>query len=126
MTRTAEEIDRLVESALEATMPTEAARIRALRVRPRCELRPWDYGAPGDTHPCWVVLEHPESNTAIVYSDVGFGPKMPWGLLFISGEHMSMGMDSSWFTSLDEAFRNSWASEEVNPHQEGESPSHVV
>ena len=39
----------------------------------------------------------------------------PWGLLFMSGEYMSMGMDSQWYVSLEDAFRESSAWEGENP-----------
>ena len=83
--------------------------IRALLVEPYpVELRPWDYGQP-DSYICWTVLEHPESNSAIVYCDGGFGPKSPWGLVCLSGSYMGMGMDSGWFTNLEDAYRDSFA-----------------
>ena len=79
MTRTQTEIDALVEAAI-ATIgdPRVCALVQRLRVPARCELRPWDYGSPGEVHACWIILEDPESNTAIAYSDDGFGPKLPW------------------------------------------------
>ncbi|CAG0933531.1 hypothetical protein TFLX_03094 [Thermoflexales bacterium] len=70
-------------------------------------------GKKGQTYPCWIVLEHKESNTGIAYCDYGFGPKDPWGLVFLSGD--SMGMDSGWFSSLEDAFRESMAREGPNP-----------
>ena len=54
------------------------------------------------------------ANTGIAYCPEGFGPRDPWGLVFLSGEHMSMGMDSGWFTSLEDAFRESSAWEGEN------------
>ena len=84
---------------------------RRLRVPPRREMRPWDYGEPHQ-YPCWIVLEHPPSNTAIAYCAHGFGPRTPWGLLWLS-DHLSMGQDSGWFASLEEAVRDSQAAEEL-------------
>jgi hypothetical protein len=78
-------------------------------VTPRCEQRSWDYGAPGTVYRCWIVLEHPASGTGIAYCEQGFGPSCPWGLLWISGEHLSMGMDSGWYDSLEDAVRESFA-----------------
>jgi hypothetical protein len=60
------------------------------------------------TYPCWIVLEHAPSNTAIAYCAEGFGPGCPWGLLFLEGEHLSMGMDSGWFTYLSMRFASRW------------------
>lgn len=110
------EISALVESELfKIKQPELLALGRNLVVKPRLELRPWDYGKVGEKYPCWVALEHQPSNTTIVYCSQGFGPQYPWGLLFISGQHMSMGMDSQWFTSLEDALRGSIAWEGKNP-----------
>jgi len=53
--------------------------IRGLFVTPECQMRAWDYGRPGETLPCWLVLAHKASNIGIAYCDHGFGPSMPWG-----------------------------------------------
>jgi hypothetical protein len=77
-------------------------------------MRPWDYGRPGEAFPCWLVPEHQASNTGIAYCEQGFGPRCPWGLLFLEGtEHMSMGMDSAWFEYFLEACFEFKASSEV-------------
>lgn len=85
-----------------------------LRVTPRCENRPWDYGETGETYPCWILLEHAQSDTCVAYCDMGFGHEYPWGLLFIC-THLNMGMDCQWFTSLEDAVRQSTAWEGENP-----------
>lgn len=77
--------------------------------------RRFDYGAPDQQFICWTVLEHPASNTGIAFSGQGFGPSYPWGLVFLSGPHMNIGMDCGWFVSLEEAFRESIARDEPNP-----------
>lgn len=109
---------------IEALVARQVARIsqaellealRPLLVQPRCEQRPWDYGAAGQTYPCWIVAEHQPSNIGIAYCESGFGPSSPWGLLFLRGPHLSMGVDSQWFVSLEQAFRDSMAWEGENP-----------
>jgi len=61
-----------------------------------------------------MVLVHPASNTGIAYSEFGFGPRTPWGLLFLEGtEHMSMGMDSGWFSHFLDAYFDSKAVTEL-------------
>jgi hypothetical protein len=91
--------------------------IRKLLVSPRCEARPWDYGEPDAKYPCWIFAEHQASNTAFAYCEQGFGPRCPWGLLWISGEYLNMGMDSSWFSSLEDLVKDSraWPDEEQKP-----------
>jgi hypothetical protein len=96
---TAASLIALIESELTALKDQRVINdIRGLLVRPEPQVRAWDYGAPGEAYPCWVVLEEKSSNTGIAYCESGFGPAMPWGLLFLRGsDHMSMGMDSGWF-----------------------------
>jgi hypothetical protein len=109
-------IDALVDQEL--TRVTDAklsARIAELRVKPSCVERAWDYGEHATSYPCWTILEHPETNTGIAYCSQGFGPSFPWGLVFLSGPHMSIGMDSGWYGSLEAALRESMAWDEPNP-----------
>jgi hypothetical protein len=116
MPSTADDISKLVATEISRISQADLARrIRELLVAIRCEPREWDYGEPDQTYPCWIVAEHPESNTAFAYCEYGFGPRIPWGLLSIEGQHMSLGMDSGWFISLEEAFRDSFAWEGTNP-----------
>jgi len=90
-------------------------RIRSLLVAPYAVERDWDYGKVGERYTCWTVLEHPPSNTAIAYCQQGFGPSSPWGLVFLSGEPMGIGMDSAWFSTLESALRESLAWGGPNP-----------
>jgi hypothetical protein len=85
--------------------------IRAHLVEPAPELRDWDYGAPDQQYPCWIVFRHAASNTGIAFCEQGFGPRCPWGLLWIGGggEQMSIGQDSGWYTSFLETYFNSFA-----------------
>src|SRR5262249_7277674 len=83
--------------------------IANLLVEPRREMRSWDYGPDGTMYACWIVLEHRASNTVIVHCEEGFGAKDPWGMLFLEGPHQSMGMDSQWYATLEDAFRESGA-----------------
>ena len=113
------EVAALVEAQVAGVAdPKAIALIRSLLVRPRCELRPWDYGAPGTEYPCWIVAEHVASQTGIAYCEQGFGPRCPWGLLWLSGEHLSMGMDCSWFSSLEDAVRDSFAWPDSASHEQ--------
>ena len=88
--------------------------IRRLLIPPCLQTKAWDYGEPGDAYPCWLVLAHQASNTAIAYCEFGFGPKNPWGLLFLEGsEYLSMGMDSGWFRHFLDAYFDSFAATEL-------------
>lgn len=113
---TAEEISNLVEREIERIGEPELVhRIRELLVVPYPVERDWNYGAPGQKFTCWTVVEHQESNTGIAYCEDGFGPSYLWGLMFLSGSHMDMGMDCNWYASLEDAMRESMAWEQPNP-----------
>lgn len=95
--------------------PELVACIEKHLIKSRLEDREWDYGDVGQTFPCWICLEDRRSNTAIAYCEQGFGPTNPWGLLFLAGEPSSLGMDSGWFTTLEDVVRNSMFWEGKNP-----------
>ena len=84
-------------------------RIRELLVAPYPIERAWNYGIPNERFTCWTILEHHPSNTGIAFCSQGFGPSNPWGLVFLAGQHMGIGMDSAWFASLEDAMRESAA-----------------
>jgi hypothetical protein len=84
-----------------------ARQIRSLLIAPKPVLRDWDYGEKGQQYVCWIVLEDHASKTGIAYCESGFGPKAPWGLIFLEGS--SMGMDSAWFTTFLQAYFESSA-----------------
>ncbi len=92
--------------------------IRRLLVEPNLVLRPWDYGEPGQQYPCWTVLDDTaHSGTGIAYCASGFGPKCPWGLVWLGDDmgdkRASMGMDSGWFPTFMDAFFDSFAATEL-------------
>lgn len=67
--------------------------IERLLVEPRPHMRAWHYGAPGERYLCWMVFE--DRGEGIAYCEQGFGPRDPWGLVFLDGD--SIGMDSEWY-----------------------------
>jgi hypothetical protein len=87
--------------------------IRSLLVEPEIVLRAWDYGQPGQTFPCWTVLDDSAgSDSGVAYCEDGFGPRCPWGLVFLGDDRLgksSIGMDSGWFPTFMEAYFNSFA-----------------
>jgi hypothetical protein len=116
MTITAETVvSGLVEGELAVLSDQRVVtHIRSLLVTPFSQMRAWDYGTPDEAYPCWMVLAHRPSNTGISYCESGFGPGSPWGLLALEGtDHMSMGMDSSWFTHFLDGYFSSSASTEL-------------
>jgi hypothetical protein len=91
-----------------ASDPSVREVIARYRVAPRLEMRAWAY-APDTSFPCWIIFEHEASNTGICYSEYGFGPLCPWGLLWLVGGRQDMGDDSGWFPTLEGAVRDSCA-----------------
>lgn len=113
-THSADDISQLVQIELDKiSSPEIVVAIKSLLVTPRLHMRNWDYGKPGETLPCWMILEHHKSSTGIAYSDFGFGPKTPWGLVFLSDSDNWFGMDSGWYTSLEGAFCESVAARDL-------------
>jgi hypothetical protein len=114
---TATEVTSLVEKQLALIEVARVQeRIRRFLVSPYPVAGSWDYGKEDQTYVCWIVLEHRESESGIAYCEEGFGPAMPWGLMWLKGSHRyRIGMDSGWFDSLVDAFRESCAWEEPPP-----------
>jgi len=107
MADTVEEITELVEREL--AMILDVTVVENLRARisvPQRHLRNWDYGSEGEQFPCWTVVADSATDTAIVYSEHGFGPRSPWGLVSLSAPWF--GMDSGWFLRLEDAFVDSF------------------
>ena len=116
MNKKPSEIEALIELEIQKIAdPLVLAHLRKLRVVPYMTSRVWEYGEPGQAFPCWIVLEHPSSNTGICFCESGFGPRHPWGLVGLNGSpaEMSMGADSAWFSSFKEAFFDSFAVTEL-------------
>jgi hypothetical protein len=109
MNRTSEDIRKLVDFEMERiTDLVVQDALKAILVHPSFHIRDWDWGKPGEKYPCWMVAEHKESGTGIVYSDFGFGPERPWGLVFLSDSWF--GLDSGWFSNLEDSFCDCHAS----------------
>jgi hypothetical protein len=110
------DISSRVEQELEQISDCKlVSRIRELLVTPYPVERAWDYGSRGEHFVCWTVLQHQPSNTGMAFCLQGFGPADPWGLVSLSGSHMNIGMDSSWFASVEDAMRGSRAWDGQNP-----------
>jgi hypothetical protein len=80
--------------------------LRSFLVEPELHVREWDYGRPGTVFECWYVAKAPATGFALVYSDHGFGPGNPWGIVRTSDR--AIGMDAGWFLRLEDAFVDSF------------------
>jgi hypothetical protein len=106
----AEVLKSLIESELATVSDARVtAHVRRALVEPHVVLCNWDYGEPGQQHPCWIVLKDAHSGGEIAYCEDGFGPRSPWGLITSVDGDRSMGMDSGWFTTFLDAFFDSTA-----------------
>jgi len=83
--------DPLVKAALEKAL-----------IEPTDDLREWDYSTTGELFECWNIVIDKTTNTSIIYSEFGYGPKNPWGI--VSTVVKYFGMDSSWFNNLEDCF----------------------
>ena len=100
----ASDVKRKVDAEIAAMRNRSVAdEISSLLVEPRLEQRDWEYGAEHQKLPCWIVLESSSSDVCIAFSEKGFGPERPWGLVFASSKK-GLGMDSAWHRTLEEAF----------------------
>jgi len=96
---------REVEAELAAMTKDVAAQIQPFLIDPYQTDRPWSYGP--EIHRCWTVIEDKFSNTGIAYCEAGITYKESrWLLVWIDGD-LDIGMDSSWFETLEDAFLDS-------------------
>jgi hypothetical protein len=107
-----ESIGALIKSEMEKiNNPIVKNAIKKIFVNPIRHLRKWDYGSGDESFVCWTIAIDKNSDTAIVYSDYGFGPETPWGLVSESGIYF--GMDTGWFKDLKECFLDSKMANEL-------------
>jgi hypothetical protein len=107
MSITRQDVVILVEAELgKIKDPVVLTALQRILVEPEIREMDWNYGWEGQTYPCWVIARDQTVDTELVYCEYGFGPKAPWGLVFIS--YNSMGMDSGWFSTLEDAYCDSF------------------
>lgn len=70
----------------------------------------WDYSQNQDKYPCWLIIKSEKDDTGITYSEYGFSSEN-WGLMKLSDQPLHFGPDYYWFSTLEEAFLNSWMSD---------------
>jgi|CXWL01.1.fsa_nt_gi hypothetical protein len=107
--------DREIVAVVEAALCTFAdpklvGALRTFIVSPRRELREWEWGKEPSEVVTWVIAESARYNYGIVFSEDGFGPEQPWGLVFSS--HTNIGADYCWYKTLEAAFTDSRLLEE--------------
>jgi hypothetical protein len=114
--RTAAEVRAVAENALKIVIdPSIANGLRSFLTSPRQGMRTWDWNKPYVKYPVWVVAESTQYDYGIVFSDYGFAPENPWGLVFLS--HTNFDADYCWYRSLEEAYKDSRLIEEFEEKQ---------
>jgi len=115
--RTTEEIRLLVEDAVgKIRDPIIVEGLRTFLVPPRQEMRTWDWHKPYAKYPVWVVAESLLYDYGIVFTDYGFAPECPWGLVLSS--HDNFDADYCWYPSLEETYKESRLIEEFQERQQ--------
>jgi hypothetical protein len=115
--RTTEQIRSLVESGIgEINDSLIAEGLKTFLIPPRVQMRTWDWQKPYVKYPVWVVAESSQYDYGIVFSDYGFAPEHPGGLVFSS--HDNFDADYSWFPTLEKAYRDSRLIEEFQEKQQ--------
>lgn len=115
--RTADEIRVLVEGAIGVINDSFIAEgLRAFLIPPRQQMRTWDWEKPYVKYPVWVVGASSHYDYGIAFSDYGFAPELPWGLVFSSGDNFDA--DYCWFPTLEKAYRDSQLIEEFQERQQ--------
>jgi hypothetical protein len=116
--RTVEEVRVLVEAEMaKVESPDIAKGLRTFLITPRLEMRTWDWHTPLKDYPVWIVAESSRFDYGIAFSDYGFGPEHPWGLVFLSPSNFDA--DYCWYAALEEAYNESRLLEEYkeNSHK---------
>ena len=119
--RTADEVRLLVQA--EVRKIANASLVQGLGsfllVAPRLEMRTWGWAKPLADYPVWIVAESSRYDYGIAFSDYGFAPDHPWGLVFLS--HRGFDADYCWYPALEDAYKDSRLLEE---YEEGQPRSH--
>jgi hypothetical protein len=119
--RSVNEVRDLVEAELSRVGNAGEVRgIDAFLLDPRMEMRFWDWGETPREYPVWVVAESSRYDYGIVFSDYGFAPDRPWGLVFLSRRNFDA--DYCWYSTLPDAYRDSRLLEE---HEEAKTDSQI-
>ena len=94
--RTPDEVTSFVAAEIVAFQnPKLREAILECLVSPRSHIRLWNWSDPPCEHECWMIAESKTYDYGIVYSDFGFGPNHPWGLVFLSQDNF--GADYCWY-----------------------------
>ena len=83
------------------------SKINGYLVDPTPNFAIWDYSENKDNYLVWLILKSENDDTGILYSEYGFDFGN-WGLIKLSDQPFHFGSDFQWFSTLEEAFLDSW------------------
>ena len=109
--RTPDEVSLVVEREMQKI--TDAGVLQGIRtflIAPRAEMRMWGWEKTPADFPVWIVAESSRYDYGIAFSDYGFAPEHPWGLVFLS--HHDFDADYCWYSTLEDAYKDSRLLEE--------------
>jgi hypothetical protein len=116
--RTEEEVRLLVDAELRKIADASIVQgLESFLIEPRVEMRFWQWAKPSVDYPVWVVAESSRYDYGIAFSDYGFAPDHSWGLVFLS--HIDFDADYCWYSTLEDAYRESRLIEEYQERQVG-------
>jgi hypothetical protein len=102
---TAEDIATLVHRELAAVPDARLAQfMRGLLLKPAAVARAWNYGEPGLTYVCWVVLSHEHADSGVAYYEFRRPTANPWRAVQVSCPELAIPPGPGWHPSLLEAF----------------------
>jgi|SoiMethySBSTD1v2_1073268.scaffolds.fasta_scaffold160872_4 hypothetical protein len=84
-------------------------KIKKYLIEPSLHFAIWYYGKKESKYPAWLILKSKDDDTGILYSEYGFAFGN-WGLIKLSDHPFHFGPDFHWFSTLEEAFLNSFMS----------------
>jgi hypothetical protein len=116
--RTDEEVRLLVDAELRKIADASIVQgLESFLIEPRVEMRFWQWAKLPVDYPVWVVAESSRYDYGIAFSDYGFAPDQSWGLVFLS--HIDFDADYCWYSTLEDAYRESRLIEEYQERQVG-------
>jgi hypothetical protein len=98
--------------------------LQTFLVEPRLEMRSWVWDKPIANFPVWIVAESSRYDYGIAYSDYGFAPDHPWGLVFLS--HRGFDADYCWLPTLEDAYKDSRLLEEHEEEHVGNQQPNTI
>ena len=123
--RTTDEVHLLVEAEVRKFANASIVQgVQTFLVEPRLETRAWEWERPLATFPVWIVAESSRYDYGIAFSDYGFAPDHPWGLVFLS--HRGFDADYCWFPTLEDAYKDSRLLEEHKERQAQNGQANVT